>query len=185
MPTAKKTLRSKSASRKPNKKRKTETAETFSRLSNSRDVLEIVVNKLPIGSVIMLCVVNKDLNQFIRTYKTFWVEYMCKQFYNNSLTLPTSLAVRVPNFLPRAIGRCLLGRIWKIEDIDMTQHKHFGDFARKYLTMNCRNRCGLCGTSRRRHTPFWSLGTRLCDACLRENLISNRALFYKYAAISM
>ena len=40
--------------------------------------------------------------------------------------------------------------------------------------------CGLCGEKRKRTDPVWALNVRVCENCLRGNLISNAVLHSKY-----
>lgn len=48
---------------------------------------------------------------------------------------------------------------------------------RKVAALQCVPCCGMCGTTRRQTKPYWSLGMRLCQHCLRANLVSSLVLY--------
>lgn len=56
----------------------------------------------------------------------------------------------------------------------------FNTAARRIIALDKVPCCGMCGQTRRRTEPVWALRMRLCQNCLRGNLISNQAITSKY-----
>ena len=87
-------------------------------------------------------------------------------------------AVTIPNHLilhPWPMGRPT-NFAWYETGIKEEDKGVFNQYARKVVALQHIGRCGVCGGRRNRHRPFWSLGMRVCVLCLRENLVSGRAL---------
>jgi len=53
------------------------------------------------------------------------------------------------------------------------------NFAKRRARINIADRCGYCG-SRHKHAPVWGLGRRVCNACMKHNLVSSAALYFEY-----
>lgn len=94
----------------------------------------------------------------------------------------TPQAVTIPNHLsfhPWPTGKPT-NFSWYEIGIDEADKPVFNKYAHKVVALQHVGRCGMCGSRRNRHRPFWSLGMRVCVLCLRENLVSGRALSRDY-----
>jgi hypothetical protein len=91
-------------------------------------------------------------------------------------------AVTVPNVLP--FHPWPKGRPtdydWYDKGIPLEDQSIFNRYVRKVVGLGHIKRCGVCGSRKGAPRPYWSLSMRVCTSCLRENLVSDRALLLDY-----
>ena len=145
----------------------------------SNDVLRLCLAELGNAprALLVLSSVSREMWRLIRHNHALLSHVFLHTFYWNHGSWNALLALSPPH---RGAWKPL--RSWEIEGVPVRERTFFNAYIYRMLVMRFARHCSACGSTAFENecTPIWVLGLRLCPVCLRDNLISHRALWLDY-----
>ena len=142
------------------------------------EIIQVMVAKNSFVTIIKLCMVNRRFYHFITGNTRIWFPFIERWMRRPSIVRG------IPNFKRTD---------WHLTQLNINLNQRFClefqleacTFFKKMAVLQNSSCCGMCGASRHETICFWSLGMRVCKFCLRENLVSNRVLYSRYAILDI
>jgi len=139
-------------------------------------ILELMVRKNDGLSVIKLSMVNRGFRAYIRTHWTTWMglyqRWTRKYFHYCSVQ-------NLPNFTRRPMPQWLQQELSN-KHVRPERTDQLLGFLRRVLVLHHATCCGMCGSTRHKVVPYWSLGMALCSFCVQDNLVTDVQLYERY-----
>ena len=145
-------------------------------------------------SLILMQMVDKNLNQVLRTSHDLWKRVYTRHFHYKAymarrvddplfpgLKLWKNGLTGVPYHTGPLPAEGVPGSRAEGEALSFTPafRDSFTSYARRWLALLHGRRCGMCGC-RFRHEVYWSLRMRLCKLCVAQNCVSSWELHTAY-----
>lgn len=146
----------------------------------NKELFRLIMNHHELWFKILSLYENTRLQVFFSSYprpRTFAVSFLPNIARDLNMNVIPDFRMAIHHHVPHVHGT--VNPTWPPRPIEPSEQNELVKHCQKVMFLKYGKFCGVCG-HKHKNTPVWKLGKRVCDMCLRDNLINNVQLFLKY-----